>query len=191
MASVGAGGGDLIIRVNDMMALDRCPEWTDARTAAFFGPSGKKTVSEFAASVGVEGITEEELYWGLVGFMTVRMRRRWCVAMLSRALKKYQNTKVQQAVGKMRDFLSRVPTKNERIQALKKARDDERLERAAFGFEVNKRTRFLRAVVYLMRQSNMRDETLKITRLLLSEHPGFGYADLLPILAKFIENKGG
>lgn len=174
------------ITKQNVNALNPCKEWTDVRINKFFAGRAVIPAQSLIGSAGTQGITEEEIYWVVTGLMTQRRRRLWCLRMLRRAVQAYPDAGALEMLNKMEGFLSRNPTNAERKTALIRARKLERDARIASKNNVTKRSRFRRMVVSLMSRSDMRDESLKIARMLLHEHPNFDYATLNQRLLKLL-----
>ena len=182
----------MVIRENDILTLKRCPEWTDARVRAFYGPVTAMPLNAFIKSVGNQNATHEDLYWAVTGVMTPKQRRLWCATMIKKALKTFRDdndggddakTLVADLDGLESSGAGNVAWK----LAAKRAKRAERKERERHGHDVTKRSRMRRIVRVVFEERGAHEAALKVAGMLKQDHSGFGYSVLNKRLRLFLK----
>ena len=76
------------ITTEEILNYIRCTEWDDERTRRFMNTQpyvveGTKSIEDFLNSIGVEGITEEEVFWILLQKLSIDSRFDFCIDYIS------------------------------------------------------------------------------------------------------------
>lgn len=88
----------MIIKLEEILNLNRCEPWTDDRTINFMkskNSNGEKTIEEFIDDVNIEGITYFEIFWCLTQLLSKRDLRKLIYNIIDNSKDKFNNKYVK------------------------------------------------------------------------------------------------